>query len=152
DVFLKLSNDSTINQNRLYFYDFNAKLNYQLNEKDRLYLSGYFGKDVLGVGKTFKIDWGNGTGTLRWNHIYNRKLFLNTSLIFSNYKYKISIQSGGDDFDIFSQIRDWNLKQEYQWYADSRNSVRFGFNSVYHIITPGEVKAHDSRSINSVAL
>jgi hypothetical protein len=152
DMFLQLSKDSTIKQNKIYFYDLNAKLNYQLSDKDRLYLSGYFGKDVLGVGQTFGIDWGNGTGTLRWNHIFNRKLFTNTSLIFSNYKYKISIESGGDDFDIFSRIRDWNLKQEYQWYADSRNSVRFGFNTIYHTITPGEVKAYDSRSVNSVAL
>jgi hypothetical protein len=152
DMFLKLSHDSSINQNKIYFYDLNAKLNYQLSNKDRLYLSGYFGKDVLGVGKTFGIEWGNGTGTLRWNHIYTSKLFSNTSLIFSNYKYKISIQSGGDNFDIFSQIRDWNLKQEYQWYADSRNNVRFGFNTIYHIITPGEVKAYQSISVNSTAL
>lgn len=152
DVFLKLSKDSSVKQNTIYFYDLNAKLNYQLSDKDRLYLSGYFGKDVLGVGETFGIDWGNATGTLRWNHIYNRKLFSNTSLIFSNYKYKISIESGGDDFDIFSKILDWNLKQEYQWYADGRNNIRFGFNTIYHTITPGEVKAYDSRSVNDVAL
>jgi TonB dependent receptor/CarboxypepD_reg-like domain/TonB-dependent Receptor Plug Domain len=152
DLFLKLSKDSSINQNRLYFYDLNAKLNYQLSEKDRLYLSGYFGKDVLGIGKTFGIDWGNGTGTLRWNHIFTSKLFTNTSLIFSNYNYKISIQSGGDDFDIISKIQDWNLKQEYQWYADSRNNVRFGFNIINHVITPGEVKAYQSISVNSTTL
>lgn len=152
DMFLKLSKDSTVNQNTLYFYDLNAKLNYQLGEKDRLYLSGYFGKDVMGAGKTFGIDWGNGTGTLRWNHIFSSKIFSNTSLIFSNYKYKISIRSGGDDFDIFSQIRDWNLKQEYQWYANTRNNIRFGFNTIYHIITPGEVKAASSSSLNSVSL
>jgi hypothetical protein len=152
DMFLKLSSDSTVNSNTIYFYDLNAKMNYQLGEKDRLYLSGYFGKDVLGVGKTFGIQWGNGTGTLRWNHIYNNKLFANTSLIFSNYKYKISIQSGGDDFDIFSKIQDWNLKHEYQWYASTRNNVRFGFNTIYHTITPGEVKAYQSQSVNSSAL
>ncbi len=152
DMFLKLSSDSTVNNNTIYFYDLNAKLNYQLGKKDRLYLSGYFGKDVLGVGETFGIEWGNATGTLRWNHIFNNKLFSNTSLIFSNYKYKISIQSGGDDFDIFSKIQDWNLKQEYQWYAGTRNNVRFGFNTIYHTITPGEVKAYQSQSVNSSAL
>lgn len=152
DVFLKLSNDSSINSNTLYFYDLNAKLNYQLGDKDRLFLSGYFGKDVLGVGETFGINWGNGTGTLRWNHIFNNRLFANTSLIFSNYKYTISIRSGGDDFDIFSQIQDWNLKQEYQWNAGTRNNVRFGFNSIYHRITPGEVDAKNSISVNDAAL
>jgi len=151
DMFLKLSKDSSVSNNTLYFYDLNAKMNYQLGDKDRLYLSGYFGKDVLGVGKTFGIDWGNATGTLRWNHIFNSRLFSNTSLIFSNYKYKISVQSGGDDFDIFSKIQDWNLKQEYQLYA-GLHSLRFGFNTIYHTITPGEVKAYSSLSVNSVAL
>lgn len=152
DLFLKLSKDSTVRANRLYFYDLNAKLNYQLSPKDRLYLSGYFGKDVLGVGETFGIDWGNGTGTLRWNHIFDNKLFSNTSLIFSNYKYKISIRSGGDDFDIFSRIQDWNLKQEYQWFASNRHNTRFGFNIIHHTISPGEVKASASASVNSSEL
>src|SRR5690606_21983687 len=152
DLFLKLSKDSAINNNTLYFYDLNAKLNYQLGEKDRLFLSGYFGKDVLGVGETFGIDWGNGTGTLRWNHIYSNKLFSNTSLIFSNYKYKISIRSGGDDFDIISNIQDWNLKHEFQWYANTRHNLRFGINTIYHTIRPGEVKALRSTSVNDAAL
>ncbi|MES2703291.1 MAG: TonB-dependent receptor [Bacteroidota bacterium] len=152
DVFLKLSPDSTINQNSLYFYDFNAKLNYTLGQKDRLYLSGYFGQDKLGVGKTFGLSWGNGTGTARWNHTINSKLFSNTSLIFSNYNYKISINSGGNDFEIFSQIRDWNLKEEFQWYHDNRNSIRFGFNSIFHTIRPGEITSSNSNSLNSTAL
>jgi len=152
DVFLKLSHDSSIRQNRLYFYDVNAKLNYQLGEKDRLYLSGYFGKDVIGVGKTFGIDWGNNTATLRWNHIFSRKVFSNTSLIYSDYDYKISIQSGGDNFDIISKIRDLNLKFEGQWYANSRNSIRFGFNTIFHTITPGEIIVHESISVNPTAL
>jgi hypothetical protein len=152
DMFLKLSNDTAINSNTLYFYDLNAKLNYQLGEKDRLYLSGYFGKDVMGIGKTFGIEWGNGTGTLRWNHIFTNRLFANTSLIFSNYKYIVRIRSNGDDFDIFSQIRDWNLKQEYQWNAGRRHNIRFGFNTIYHAITPGEVKADTSSSVNPSSL
>lgn len=152
DMFLKLSSDSSVSNNTLYFYDLNAKLNYELGDKDKLFLSGYFGKDVLGVGETFGIDWGNGTGTLRWNHIYSNKLFANTSLIFSNYRYRISIRSGGDDFDILSRIQDWNIKQEYQLNAGSRSTIRFGFNSIHHTITPGEVKAFASTSVNSSAL
>src|SRR5436190_3098044 len=130
DVFLKLSKDSTVNSNNLSFYDFNAKANYILGKKDRLFLSGYFGRDNLGVGSTFGIAWGNGTGTARWNHIFNPKLFSNTSLVLSNYNYTISIRSGGTDFDIFSQIRDWNLKEELQWFANSRNNFRFGMNAI----------------------
>ncbi|CAA9499044.1 MAG: TonB-dependent receptor [uncultured Segetibacter sp.] len=149
DIFLKLSKDSAINKNQLYFYDLNAKLNYQLGKKDRLYLSGYFGRDQLGVGEVFGLQWGNGTGTLRWNHIFNSKLFSNTSFIYSNYDYKISIRSGSNDFDIFSQIRDLNLKQEFQWYAGNRNTVRFGFNSIYHTIRPGEITASIASNLNS---
>ncbi len=152
DVFLKLSPDSTINQNRLYFYDLNAKLNYTLGQKDRLYLSGYFGQDQLGVGESFGLSWGNATGTARWNHIFNSKMFSNTSLIFSNYNYKIKIRAGANDFQIFSQIRDWNLKQEFQWYANSRNSVRFGLNSIFHTLRPGEITSSSTSSVNSSAL
>lgn len=148
DLFLKLSSDSSINTNQLYFYDFNAKMNYQLGEKDRLYISGYLGNDHLGVGELFGLDWGNTTGTLRWNHIFNNKLFSNTSLIYSNYKYKIGINSGADVFDIFSNIRDYNLKQEFQWYLNNKNSLRFGLNSTYHTIRPGEVTSPDSSSVN----
>ncbi len=149
DMFLKLSKDSAVNNNKLYFYDLNAKANYILGKKDRLFISGYFGHDQLGVGETFGLGWGNGTATARWNHIFSNKLFSNTSLIFSNYNYKISIRSGANDFDIFSQIRDWNLKEEMQWYLNGKHSVRFGINSIYHTIRPGEVTASSSSSINS---
>lgn len=149
DMFLKLSKDSTLNNNKLYFYDLNAKMNYSIGDKDRIFISGYFGKDRLAAGETFGLDWGNATGTLRWNHIFSNKLFSNTSAIFSNYDYNISIRSGANDFDIFSQIRDWNLKQEFQWYLNSRNNIKFGFNTVYHTIRPGEVTpASDKSSIN----
>jgi hypothetical protein len=149
DAFLKLSKDSTINRNSLYFYDLNAKLNYILGDKDRLYLSGYFGRDQLGVGETFKLRWGNATGTLRWNHIYSSRLFSNTSLILSNYDYKISIRSGSNDIDIFSQIRDYNIKHEFQWNAGQRNNIRIGFNSIYHTMTPGNITAGATSNVNN---
>ncbi len=149
DMFLKLSNDSILQKSRLYFYDLNAKVNYNLGEKDRLYLSGYFGQDVLGASDRFGIHWGNATGTIRWNHIYNSKLFSNTSLILSNYNYKISIASEGVNFDIFSQINDWNLKHEFQWYLNNRNNIRIGLNTIYHTLRPGEVRpSNDKSSIN----
>jgi hypothetical protein len=151
DMFLKLSPDSSINNNQLYFYDLNAKLNYQLGEKDRLFISGYFGRDKLGVGDLFGLQWGNGTGTVRWNHIFSSKLFSNTSLIYSNYDYKISIRSGSNDFDIFSQIRDLNAKQEFQWYANGRNTVRFGLNAIYHTIRPGEITASTTSNLNTIS-
>ncbi|CAM2841846.1 hypothetical protein DRF59_01130 [Chryseobacterium flavum] len=134
DLFLKANKD--YKDNKLYFYDLNLKANYRVNENNRLYLSGYFGRDVLGLGNTFSTDWGNTTATLRWNSIISSKLFSNTSLIYSNYDYKISLKSNDNVFDMNSRIRDWNLKQDFTWFAGNRHSVRFGLQSIYHTITP----------------
>jgi len=137
DVFTAFSKDTNIQKAKLYFYDFNAKANYKFNDKNRIYLSGYFGKDVLGFGNQFGINWGNATGTLRWNHIYNQKLFSNTSLIFSNFNYNINVNLGSAEFNINSRIQDWNLKQDFQYFASKRSDFKFGINSIYHNIIPG---------------
>jgi hypothetical protein len=148
DLFLKLSNNAALKNSSLYFYDFNLKANYTLGDKDRIYLSGYFGKDALGADNLFGINWGNATATLRWNHIFGAKLFCNTSLIFSNYNYDISLTAASLNIGIQSTIQDWNLKQEYQYYPNSKNKIIFGFNSIYHTIVPGNIVSNSS-SINS---
>lgn len=152
DLFLKLSKDTNINRNTLYFYDLNAKVNYTLGQKDRLYLSGYFGRDMLGFADVFGLRWGNATGTIRWNHLYNNRLFSNTSLIYSNYQYRVSIRRGTNNIDIYSRIRDVNLKQEFQWYPNSSNTIRAGVNLIHHTITPGEISASESSNFNSLFL
>ncbi len=134
DVFLLATPD--FKDNSLYFYDVNAKANYRINDNNRIFLSGYFGRDVLGFGNQFGIDWGNTTGTLRWNSLISPKLFSNTSLIYSKYNYNIKISGNGSQFNINSQIEDWNLKQEFQFFPNNRNSWRFGFNSIYHTLRP----------------
>ncbi|WP_160138695.1 TonB-dependent receptor [Chryseobacterium sp. c4a] len=134
DLFLKSSKD--YKDNKLYFYDLNLKANYQINENNRIYLSGYFGRDVLGLGDTFNTDWGNTTATLRWNSIINSKLFSNTSFIYSNYDYKISLKNNESEFNLNSKIQDWNLKQDFTWFAGNKHSVRFGLQSIYHTLTP----------------
>lgn len=146
DMFLRL--DKQYKDNQLYFYDLNAKLNYELGKKDKLYLSGYFGKDVLSYNNQFGLFWGNVTATLRWNHIFNSRLFSNTSLIFSNYNYEFTVKNGTNDIKIFSQIRDWNLKQDYQYSINNKNSLRFGWSFIDHIIRPGEITSNASSSIN----
>ncbi len=149
DIFLKASKDTSVNQSRLYFYDLNTKLNYELGAKDKLYISGYFGKDKLGFSDQFGINWGNATGTLRWNHIFSSRLFSNTSLIYSNYNYEINIHGGSNDFKVFSQIRDWNLKQDYQLNVNAKNNIRFGWSSIYHTVRPGEITASQTSSVNN---
>lgn len=152
DIFAPLSNDSTVKNNKLYFYDYNAKINYSLGKKDNLYLSGYLGRDYLKLDQQFGIDWGNVTGTVRWNHIFNSRLFSNTSFIYSNFDYNINIKNSNNDLNIFSEIRDLNLKQEFQWYAGGRHTLRFGFNSTYHKIKPGEVTSSGKTSFNDFYL
>lgn len=139
DLFLKFFGDSSLRKTRLYFYDLNTKLNFSLGKKDRLFLSGYFGRDVLSQDKLTGINWGNVTGTLRWNHIFNKNLFSNTSLIYSKYDYKINVNSESTGFGILSRIRDLNLKEELQWYLNAKNTVTMGINSIHHTIRPGEI-------------
>lgn len=150
DVFLKASDK--FKGNTLYFYDLNAKVNYRINDKNRVFLSGYFGRDKLGLGDQFGIDWGNATGTMRWNHILTDKLFSNTSLIFSSYDYKIAIKNDNVDFDIKSSIKDINLKQEFQYFINTRNKLKFGINAINHGIIPGQIDASLGSGINSLKL
>lgn len=141
DVFLRLNDDFA--GNSLYFYDFNAKLNYRLSEKDHLYISGYFGRDVFGFQDQFGINWGNATGTVRYNRLINDKLFLNTSLILSNYDYNISLTTSNLNFNIGSGIKDWNVKQELQYFASNSQQWKIGYNVIHHTVTPGIVNAAD---------
>lgn len=141
DLFLSMSGDEDLQGTTLYFYDLNTKANYRLNENNRIYLSGYFGRDNFGFNEDFGFDWGNATGTVRWNHISSDKLFSNTSLIYSEYDYKISIGSDDDGFSLTSTINDWNLKQDFTWFANTNNTVKFGGNLIDHTFVPGQIDA-----------
>lgn len=152
DLFLKLSRDTAINRNKLYFYDLNAKANYKINKNNRVYLSGYFGRDVLGFSNLFGIQWGNSTATARWNHIFNNRLFSNTSFIYSNYNYLINVNSTSNNINITSKIEDFSLKQDLQYYANSENKINFGFNIIHHTISPGIADASPGSSFNSFSL
>ena len=124
----------------------NTKVNYRLSDKDRVFLSGYFGRDVF----TYKnsesafsanIPWGNATGSLRWNHLFNDKLFVNSSLIFSDYKFELGLGQDNFDFKLFSGIRDWNGKVDFSYFPHVRHTVKFGLNYVYHTFTPTSASA-----------
>ncbi len=134
DIFLRASEE--FKDNILYFYDLNMKANYKLDDKNKIFISGYFGKDELGLGDAFGIDWGNKTGTFRWNRIVSNRLFLNSSIIYSDYNYNVKLKNGLTDFNVNSNIKDLNLKQDYTFYFNPKNTLRFGFNSILHKITP----------------
>jgi CarboxypepD_reg-like domain/TonB-dependent Receptor Plug Domain len=152
DLFLKLSKDTNTNRSSLYFYDINAKANYKLGDKDHIYLSGYFGKDNLGLGNTFGLDYGNSTGTFRWNHIFNSRLFSNTSLIYSKYNYNVSVNSGNNDIGITSFVRDYHFKEDLQYFLNSDNKINFGVEVIQHTTSPGVISASGTSSFNPLAL
>jgi len=148
DAFLALSPDSSINGNTLYFYDVNAKANYQLDDRNTLYLSGYFGRDKLGLNETFAFNWGNSTLTFRWNHLFSDRLFSNTSLIYSNYDYVISNLIAENSFEVNSSIKNFNFKQDFEYSAGNSHRVKFGLNAIRHSIEPGKLTSGASSSVN----
>lgn len=152
DMFLKASKDETVKKSKLYFYDLNAKLNYRLNDKNTIYASGYFGKDDLGYGDLFSFDWGNATATLRWNHIFSEKLFSNTSFIYSDFTYNVDVNNDESEFVINSKIENLNLKQDFSYYANSRNTLKFGFNALKQKISPASLRATQTSAVNSLII
>lgn len=149
DVFLKLSSNEDLRNTTLYFYDLNMKANYQITDKDRVYLSGYFGRDKFGFGNDFGFSWGNATGTLRWNHIFNDRLFGNTSLIYSDYDYEFSIGAGEEQFGLSSGINDLNLKQDFTYFMNKDNTMSFGANVIRHEFVPGEISSGDESNFSA---
>ena len=139
DLFLKLSGNSQLASSSLYFYDLNAKANYKFGEKDRVYLSGYFGRDAFSSANLISTDWGNATGTLRWNHLFTDKLFLNSSFIASNYSYNNSRTFGANSYNINSGIRDYSLKEDFHYYINPENNLKFGLQSTYHTFVPATI-------------
>ncbi len=135
-----------------YFYDLNAKVNYELGEKDRIFLSGYFGRDVFGFDGdffNFDFDWGNATGAVRWNHIFSPKLFANTTFTYSDYQYNIRNEITGFSFRIGSNIRDANLKSDFLYAPDSRHTIGFGFAATHHNFTVGRLQAGSNDGVVS---
>jgi len=152
DLFMRLSSDTLVKNNILYFYDLNFKGNYKVGEKDRIYLSGYFGRDVFKYSDAFGFDWGNATATIRWNHLFSNRLFLNSSLIYSNYNYDFFVDEGGIGFTIRSAIRDWHLKEDFQYFLRPGNTLKFGLELNHHNFLPGVVDASEASGVNELNL
>lgn len=124
-----------------YFYDLNAKMNYRFSEKDILYLSGYFGRDQFNFNnnkRSFAIDipWGNSTATLRWNHIFNKKLFANTTAVYNDYKFQLTGRQNDFNINLSSGIRDLNLKTDFDYYPSPEHKLKFGAQYTFHTFLP----------------
>jgi hypothetical protein len=129
-----------------YFYDLNAKVNHRFSAKDRLFLSGYFGRDVLKFRNAsrdfyFDLPYGNSTATLRWNHLFSQRLFMNATAVYNDYDFRFA--GGQDNFgvDAFSGVRDWNFKMDFDWFPSPKHTIKYGANYTYHRLTPSVANA-----------
>lgn len=134
-----------------FFYDLNAKVNYRFSDQDRLYLSGYFGRDVLKFRNperdfSFDLPYGNNTATLRWNHLFNSELFMNLSFIYNEYDFSFGGGQGDFTVDVFSGVRDWNVKLDFDWFPTPNHSIRYGLNYIYHRLTPNIANAENGET------
>lgn len=144
DIFTSLASQKEAKKSTLYFYDFNLKTNSWLNRKNRLYISGYFGRDVLGFSEIFRNSWGNETATLRWNHLFSDKLFSNSSLIFSNFNYDMKVEPEDSNTNdgvvkIENQINAITIKEDIQYFYNTNNTFGFGAQYIFYNFLPGKL-------------
>lgn len=150
DVLGKAAGLKELQDNKLYFYDLNGKSNLIINDKNRIYISGYMGEDMFQMGESMYMRWGNTTATARWNHIFGDKLFMNLSTIYSNYDYNLGIPGeNADNFDWSSRIRDYNAKLDFTLFLNPSNTLKFGGNTILHHFRPGRIKTEGDNSMFS---
>ena len=123
--------------NRAYFYDLNTKLNFKVDDRNSLFLSGYFGRDLFSISDLFVNTYGNAVINFRWNHIFSDKLFSNLSLIYSDYYYGLELDFVGFEWD--SGIQNFNLKYDLKHYLSDKLQVNYGLNSIYYVFNPGKI-------------
>ena len=135
-----------------YFYDLNAKLNWQISHKDRLFLSVYHGKDVFDFKDAVSsfnvhVPWGNTVACLRWNHLFSSKLFSNASVSYTNYDFSFTAAQSNFELTLFSGIKDWTAKYDFVYIPNPRHNVKAGINYIYHTFTPSNVSAKQGETV-----
>ena len=137
DVLAKPFLNEDVGSAVLNFYDLTLKSNYKFSEKDQVFLSGYFGRDNFGFGDAAGFNWGNQTGTIRWNHLFSDKLFANLTTYYSNYDYQINFgDTEEDSFDWNATIKNYSIKPEFSYFIRPQNILRFGGQSIYYVFEP----------------
>ncbi|MEM9363261.1 MAG: TonB-dependent receptor [Bacteroidota bacterium] len=124
--------------NRAYFYDLNTKINHRINERNSIFLSGYFGRDLFSINDSFVNIYGNAVGNFRWNHLFSDKLFSNLSVIYSDYFYGLELDFVGFEWD--SGIQNFNLKYDLKHYLNDKLTLDYGLNNIYYVFNPGKIK------------
>jgi hypothetical protein len=144
-LFLKF--DPELKDNVVYFYDLNTKANFSLGEKDHLYISGYFGKDVFNFGDDFSSDWGNATASVRWNHLFSDKLFSNFTAIYSDYGYSFGVPEGTQAFDWDANIYNYVFKSDFSYFFTPQSKLDFGTETILYRFHPGLARGVGEESI-----
>jgi hypothetical protein len=159
DVLMKalMSDSGQFAGTSYFFYDFNAKLNYRITEKDKIYLSAYYGKDFFKFGNkeddfTVRMPWGNGIVAVRWNHLFSNKLFMNVSSSLTDYLFSFGSQQDDFVFELKSGIRDIGGKIDFSWFPSVRHKVKWGADYVYHTFTPVSVSAKQDETVFDTGL
>ena len=128
----------SVDNNKAYFYDLNTKLSYTLNDRNTIYLSGYFGRDVFDIDNLFDLAYGNSVANFRWNHLFSNKLFSNLSLIYSDYDYTLDF--GLAEFDWNLGITNFNFKYDFKHYLNDKTKLEYGLNGIYYKFDPGFIQ------------
>jgi hypothetical protein len=138
DMFLAFAKEESQRNATLYFYDMNAKLNYRIDDNNRLFLAGYLGRDRFGADIA-GMGFGNKTATLRWNHIFSPKLFSNFTIIGSSYDYYLRSEISSQlNQELTSGLEDYGLKADFSYHPNPVNNIKFGYQFTYHVFMPGE--------------
>ncbi len=139
DLFLPFAKEKDIRDNKLFFYDLNGKISHTFNNDNRIFLSGYTGRDVF-KNQFAGLNYGNSALSAEWNHVFNPKLFSNFTLIHSNYQYNLgTADDQPQSFEWNSSLNDYGIRADFNYYANPLATIRFGLTSTWHHIRPGEV-------------
>lgn len=155
DVLAKPFLNEDSKDSKFYFYDLTAKVNFDISDRSTIYLSGYFGKDVFGIGNEANFSWGNSTGTFRWNYLISPKLFLNTTVTYSNYDYELAFRStegNAEGYDWTSNIQTFGVKPTLTWYKEAKHEFKAGLGFMRYNFQPGVGIMRSNESKNEIRM
>lgn len=152
DMLLKLTNDPSLSNNTLNFYDLNAKMNFRINQNNQIFIAAYSGRDAFAIPGRFGLAWGNRTASFRWNHIWQDKLFSNTSVVYSDFDYEVDLAFEPSAFSVLSGIKNFNFKHEFNYFISENSRFMLGYDMLSHNITPGQLIADENAIVHPMKI
>jgi hypothetical protein len=146
DVFLQFAPNDDLRENQVYFYDINAKVNWKPSNQDRFFVAVYAGRDAFDLNGLFGFNWGNKTGTFRWNHLFSEKLFSNTTFIASEFDYQLESSQSSSAFEWSAGLQEFSLKQDFNYFMNPQNILSFGVSAAYRNFLPSSIRPGSDES------